>query len=80
MACPDCGKPTRYERVFVTMWLGAELNVIDDVPAHVCSDCGQQSYDRAVEVAGERGGAGPDVSREGVQRDLLPIVEGSAWP
>jgi ATP-dependent HslUV protease ATP-binding subunit HslU len=25
----------------------------------------------------ERGGGGPDVSREGVQRDLLPIVEGS---
>jgi ATP-dependent HslUV protease ATP-binding subunit HslU len=25
----------------------------------------------------EHGGSGPDVSREGVQRDLLPIVEGS---
>ncbi len=25
-----------------------------------------------------KGGGGPDVSREGVQRDLLPIVEGSA--
>jgi ATP-dependent HslUV protease ATP-binding subunit HslU len=28
-------------------------------------------------IAGERGTMGPDVSREGVQRDLLPIVEGS---
>ena len=28
-------------------------------------------------VAGARSGQGPDVSREGVQRDLLPIVEGS---
>ena len=28
--------------------------------------------------AGASGGAGPDVSRQGVQRDLLPIVEGSA--
>ena len=27
--------------------------------------------------AGSGGGSGPDVSREGVQRDLLPIVEGS---
>jgi ATP-dependent HslUV protease ATP-binding subunit HslU len=26
---------------------------------------------------GRKGGSGPDVSREGVQRDLLPIVEGS---
>ncbi|HUF12892.1 MAG TPA: ATP-dependent protease ATPase subunit HslU [Longimicrobiales bacterium] len=28
-------------------------------------------------AGGQGGGAGPDVSREGVQRDLLPIVEGS---
>jgi ATP-dependent HslUV protease ATP-binding subunit HslU len=27
--------------------------------------------------ASKKGGGGPDVSREGVQRDLLPIVEGS---
>ncbi|HTL51907.1 MAG TPA: AAA family ATPase, partial [Planctomycetota bacterium] len=32
--------------------------------------------DELDKVAG-RGGQGPDVSREGVQRDLLPIVEGS---
>lgn len=28
-------------------------------------------------IAGSRQGVGPDVSREGVQRDILPIVEGS---
>jgi ATP-dependent HslUV protease ATP-binding subunit HslU len=33
--------------------------------------------DEIDKVAGERGTHGPDVSREGVQRDLLPIVEGS---
>jgi ATP-dependent HslUV protease ATP-binding subunit HslU len=34
--------------------------------------------DELDKVAGrEGGGSGPDVSREGVQRDLLPIVEGS---
>ena len=34
--------------------------------------------DEIDKVAGHRGGGhGPDVSREGVQRDLLPIVEGS---
>jgi ATP-dependent HslUV protease ATP-binding subunit HslU len=32
--------------------------------------------DEIDKIAGERGTAGPDVSREGVQRDLLPIVEG----
>src|SRR5205814_2726994 len=35
--------------------------------------------DEIDKIAGARGegAAGPDVSREGVQRDLLPIVEGS---
>src|SRR5690606_24006655 len=40
-------------------------------------DMGIIFLDEIDKVAGERGGAGPDVSREGVQRDLLPIVEGS---
>ncbi len=33
--------------------------------------------DEIDKIAGERSQTGPDVSREGVQRDLLPIVEGS---
>ncbi len=33
--------------------------------------------DEIDKVAGGGGGVGPDISREGVQRDLLPIVEGS---
>lgn len=33
--------------------------------------------DEIDKVAGRSSGQGPDVSREGVQRDLLPIVEGS---
>jgi ATP-dependent HslUV protease ATP-binding subunit HslU len=41
-------------------------------------DMGIIFLDEIDKIAGERAGAGPDVSREGVQRDLLPIVEGSA--
>ncbi|MEE8537036.1 MAG: ATP-dependent protease ATPase subunit HslU [Acidobacteriota bacterium] len=33
--------------------------------------------DEIDKVAGREGGNGPDVSREGVQRDILPIVEGT---
>ncbi|MBU4389649.1 MAG: ATP-dependent protease ATPase subunit HslU [Proteobacteria bacterium] len=33
--------------------------------------------DEIDKIVGKNGGHGPDVSREGVQRDLLPIVEGS---
>jgi ATP-dependent HslUV protease ATP-binding subunit HslU len=33
--------------------------------------------DEIDKIAGRESGAGPDVSREGVQRDILPIVEGT---
>lgn len=33
--------------------------------------------DEIDKIVGKTGGVGPDVSREGVQRDLLPIIEGS---
>ncbi len=36
--------------------------------------------DEIDKIIGGDGAAGPDVSREGVQRDLLPIVEGSTVP
>jgi ATP-dependent HslUV protease ATP-binding subunit HslU len=41
-------------------------------------DSGIVFIDEIDKVAGGGKGQGPDVSREGVQRDLLPIVEGSA--
>ncbi len=44
---------------------------------HRVEDSGIIFLDELDKVAGREGGHGPDVSREGVQRDLLPIVEGS---
>ena len=40
-------------------------------------DMGIVFLDEIDKIVGERSGTGPDVSREGVQRDILPIVEGS---
>jgi ATP-dependent HslUV protease ATP-binding subunit HslU len=60
-----------------------ELDKLVDMDAVVnealdrTEDLGMVFLDEIDKVAGNRGGAGPDVSREGVQRDLLPIVEGS---
>jgi ATP-dependent HslUV protease ATP-binding subunit HslU len=49
--------------------------------ARVAVDRVQQSgiifIDEIDKIAGREGGHGPDVSREGVQRDILPIVEGT---
>ncbi len=42
-----------------------------------CEKLGIVFLDELDKVAGRERGAGPDVSREGVQRDLLPIVEGT---
>lgn len=50
--------------------------VVDEALDRV-EETGIVFVDEIDKVAGDRGGTGPDVSREGVQRDLLPIVEGS---
>src|SRR5260370_38644076 len=40
-------------------------------------DSGMVFRDEIGKIAGREGGHGQDVSREGVQRDILPIVEGT---
>src|SRR2546422_9504726 len=40
-------------------------------------DSGIIFLDEIDKVAGRESGHGPDVSREGVQRDILPIIEGT---
>jgi ATP-dependent HslUV protease ATP-binding subunit HslU len=59
-----------------------EQKLIDmDTVARAAVERVQQSgiifIDEIDKVAGREGGHGPDVSREGVQRDILPIVEGT---
>jgi ATP-dependent HslUV protease ATP-binding subunit HslU len=52
-----------------------------DTVARTAVDRVEQSgiifIDEIDKIAGREGGHGPDVSREGVQRDILPIVEGT---
>jgi len=50
--------------------------VISDATARM-ENSGIIFVDELDKIAGEKSKMGPDVSREGVQRDLLPIVEGS---
>ena len=59
-----------------------EQKLIDmDSVARAAVDRVQQSgiifVDEIDKVAGREGSHGPDVSREGVQRDILPIIEGT---
>lgn len=61
----------------------AKLIDMDEVKEEAikkAEDTGIIFIDEIDKIAGgsRKGGGGPDVSREGVQRDLLPIVEGSA--
>jgi ATP-dependent HslUV protease ATP-binding subunit HslU len=44
---------------------------------HRVEQAGIIFLDEIDKIAGREGGHGPDVSREGVQRDILPIVEGT---
>ncbi len=50
--------------------------VVEEAVARV-EQAGIIFLDEIDKIAGKSAGQGPDVSREGVQRDLLPIVEGS---
>jgi ATP-dependent HslUV protease ATP-binding subunit HslU len=78
---------TRKRRVPVPEALTAlrqeeEQKLVDmDSVARAAVDRVQQAgiifIDEIDKVAGREGGHGPDVSREGVQRDILPIVEGT---
>jgi ATP-dependent HslUV protease ATP-binding subunit HslU len=55
-----------------------DMDEVIDEALYRAEHLGIVFLDEIDKIAGQRGGAGPDVSREGVQRDLLPIVEGSA--
>jgi len=55
-----------------------DMDQVVEEAIYRCENSGIVFLDEIDKVAGEKSsGGGPDVSREGVQRDLLPIVEGS---
>jgi ATP-dependent HslUV protease ATP-binding subunit HslU len=59
----------------------SKLVNMDDVISEAlerAQDSGIIFIDEIDKIAGEKSKSGPDVSREGVQQDILPIVEGSA--
>jgi ATP-dependent HslUV protease ATP-binding subunit HslU len=83
------GAPTKLRKVKVPqaleLLIGEEsqkLIDMDKVSAEAvyrAEQAGIVFLDEIDKIAGSRAGShGPDVSREGVQRDLLPIVEGSS--
>ena len=56
-----------------------DMDEVKEEAAFKCENSGIIFIDEIDKIAvGSSAGKGPDVSREGVQRDLLPIVEGSA--
>jgi ATP-dependent HslUV protease ATP-binding subunit HslU len=73
--------PVREARRLLTQEEAQKLIDMEDVVSQAIrrvEDSGIVFLDELDKIAGREGGHGPDVSREGVQRDLLPIVEGSA--
>jgi ATP-dependent HslUV protease ATP-binding subunit HslU len=73
--------PVREARRLLAQEEAQKLIDMEDVISQAIrrvQDSGIVFLDELDKIAGREGGHGPDVSREGVQRDLLPIVEGSA--
>lgn len=56
-----------------------DMDEVKEIAIRKAEDAGIIFIDEIDKIASgsRKGGSGPDVSREGVQRDLLPIVEGS---
>jgi ATP-dependent HslUV protease ATP-binding subunit HslU len=72
--------PIREARKVLTQDEAAKLIDMDDVIQESVTRAEQSGIifiDEIDKVASQGKGSGPDVSREGVQRDILPIVEGS---
>jgi ATP-dependent HslUV protease ATP-binding subunit HslU len=53
-----------------------DMDQVTRVAIERVENAGIVFLDEIDKIAGREGGHGPDVSREGVQRDILPIVEG----
>jgi ATP-dependent HslUV protease ATP-binding subunit HslU len=54
-----------------------DMETVARVAVERVEDGGIIFVDEIDKIAGREGGQGPDVSREGVQRDILPIIEGT---
>ncbi len=54
-----------------------DMDKVVQMALKLVQDSGIVFLDELDKISGREGGHGPDVSREGVQRDLLPIIEGS---
>jgi len=54
-----------------------DMDAVAQEAIHRAEQSGIVFIDEIDKIAGREASRGPDVSREGVQRDLLPIVEGS---
>ncbi len=70
--------PVREARKILEQEEADKLIDMDDVTAQAIKNAEQHGIifiDEIDKVAGKTMGTGPDVSREGVQRDILPIVE-----
>ena len=54
-----------------------DMDQIVRIAVERVEDSGIVFLDEIDKIAGREGGHGPDISREGVQRDILPIIEGT---
>jgi ATP-dependent HslUV protease ATP-binding subunit HslU len=54
-----------------------DMEQVSQIAVRRVQQAGIIFIDEIDKIAGREGGHGPDVSREGVQRDILPIIEGT---
>ncbi len=72
-ACEHCASRTVAAEVAVTLWLGAELKVVEGVPARVCEGCQARYFDAAVEAKLASLMASGAHERGAVRQMLVPV-------
>jgi YgiT-type zinc finger domain-containing protein len=88
--CSKCGENLRTDYVRTVNWYGDEMVLIENIPAWICDNCGEQYYDEEITEAlfrlKEEGFSGAEKVREitvpvyRIKRRPLPKDEEKVWP
>jgi len=75
--CYFCGGKTVPRRVTAENWWGEKLVLVEDVPAHVCEDCGKSYFEAAVCRKLDQLRRTPPLEYTTIEVPVYPFAQGS---
>lgn len=80
IACEACGGTALACVVQVPLWHGQQLVLVENVPAMVCQNCGEQFYEEHVATAIRRLAEGQVTGRPVVREIAVPVYRLDGLP